>query len=150
MAAARLIGDMVVRRFGPVRTVRAGGFLATAGGVLVVTAASQLAAIAGFALIGVGVAVVVPLCFAAAGHSGPVPSQAIAGVATVTYTSGLIAPAAIGGIAGASSLTVSFALVTVLTLGVVVGAGVIRPAPAKEVASSVPAGAPAATTGSAP
>ena len=88
-------------------------------------------AIAGFALIGVGIAVVVPLCFAAAGRRGPNPSQAIAGVATVTYTSGLIAPAAIGGIAGASSLTVSFALVTVLTLGLVLGAGVVRPHPGR-------------------
>ncbi len=77
----------------------------------------------------------VPLCFAAAGRRGPVPSQAIAGVATVTYTSGLVAPAAIGGIAGASSLTVSFVLVTVLTLGLVLGAGVVRPTPVGEVAS---------------
>jgi fucose permease len=128
MAASRLAGDLVVRRFGPVRTVRAGGLLATAGGVLVVTAASQFAAIAGFALIGVGVAVVVPLCFAAAGRAGPVPSQAIAGVATVTYTSGLVAPAAIGSIAQATSLTVSFGLVTVLAAGLVLGAGVLRPA----------------------
>jgi hypothetical protein len=138
MAAARLIGDMVVRRFGPVRTVRAGGLLATAGGLLVVTAASQLAAIAGFALIGVGVAVVVPLCFAAAGHSGPVPSQAIAGVATVTYTSGLVAPAAIGSIAQATSLTVSFGLVTALAAGLALGAGVLRPA-----APAAPSDAPA-------
>jgi fucose permease len=128
MAAARLAGDLVVRRLGPVRTVRAGGMLATAGGVLVVTAAAQGAAIAGFALIGVGIAVVVPLCFAAAGHSGPVPSQAIAGVATVTYTSGLVAPAVIGSIANATSLPVSFAVVTVLVSGVTLGAGVLRPA----------------------
>jgi MFS family permease len=125
MAGARLVGDLVVRRFGPVRTVRVGGLLATAGGVLVVTALSQVAAIAGFALIGVGVAVVVPLCFAAAGHSGPVPSQSIAGVATVTYTSGLVAPAAIGSIADATSLSVSFGLVTVLVAGLTLGAGVL-------------------------
>ena len=95
---------------------------------------------------------VVPLCFAAAGRRGPNPSQAIAGVATVTYTSGLIAPAAIGGIAGASSLTVSFTLVTVLTLGLVLGAGVVKPPPGKAVAGSAdPAapGLPAATGGAA-
>ncbi|MEU2873685.1 MFS transporter [Streptomyces olivoreticuli] len=126
MAAARFAGDAAVRRFGPVRTVRAGGALATAGGVLVVSAGGAPAAIAGFALIGLGIAVVVPLAFAAAGRSGPAPSQAIAGVATITYTSGLIAPAAIGQVAGASSLVMSFALVTVLTTGVAVGAGVLR------------------------
>ncbi|KIX77128.1 hypothetical protein SF23_13765, partial [Streptomyces sp. MBRL 10] len=67
------------------------------------------AALAGFGLIGLGIAVVVPLAFAAAGRSGPAPAQAIAGVATITYTSGLIAPSAIGAVADATSLVVSFA-----------------------------------------
>ncbi|MCM2418230.1 MFS transporter [Streptomyces sp. RKAG293] len=135
MAATRLAGDAVVRRLGPVRTVRAGGLLAVVGGLLVVAADAQPLAITGFALLGVGIAVVVPLCFAAAGHAGPVPSQAIAGVATVTYTSGLVAPAAIGVIANASSLTASFGLVTLLAAGLVVGAGVLRPAAGRAVAA---------------
>ncbi|MFG2402311.1 MFS transporter [Streptomyces lydicus] len=126
MAAARLAGDKVVARFGAVRTVRAGGALAAAGGLLVVLARHPAAAMAGFGLMGLGIAVVVPLAFAAAGRSGPAPSQAIAGVATITYTSGLIAPSAIGGIAQATSLTVSFALVTALACGLVGGAGVLR------------------------
>ncbi|MET7932925.1 MFS transporter [Streptomyces sp. NPDC005322] len=129
MAGARLIGDAVVARFGAVRTVRTGGVLATLGGLLLVTASGPALAIAGFGLIGLGIAVVVPLAFAAAGRSGPAPSQAIAGVATITYTSGLIAPAAMGSIADLTSLTVSFCLVTVLTLGLVAGAGVLRTAP---------------------
>ncbi|QKV91559.1 MFS transporter [Streptomyces sp. NA02950] len=126
MAGARLAGDAVVGRFGSVRTVRAGGVLATLGGLLVVTAPNAGLAIAGFGLIGLGIAVVVPLAFAAAGRSGPAPSQAIAGVATITYTSGLIAPAAMGSIADMTSLTVSFCLVTVGALGLVAGAGVLR------------------------
>ncbi|MFI6108793.1 MFS transporter [Streptomyces sp. NPDC051310] len=126
MTVARLVGDRVVDRFGAVRTVRVGGLAATAGGVLVVLAAHPVAAMAGFGLIGLGVAVVVPLAFAAAGRSGPNPSQAIAGVATITYTSGLIAPSAIGGVADATSLTVSFGLVMLLAFGLVLGAGVLR------------------------
>ncbi|GAA0479374.1 MFS transporter [Streptomyces olivaceiscleroticus] len=126
MAAARLAGDHVVARFGPVRTVRASGLLATAGGLLIVTARHPAMAVAGFALIGLGIAVVVPLAFAAAGRSGPAPSQAIAGVATITYTSGLIAPSAIGSIAQATSLTGSFLLVTALAAGLVLAAGVLR------------------------
>ncbi|MFJ2956268.1 MFS transporter [Streptomyces sp. NPDC087270] len=136
MAVSRLVGDLVVRRLGAVRTLRIGGAVSTLGGLLVVLAHTPAPAIIGFALIGVGISTTVPLCFAAAGRRGPVPSQAIAGVATVTYTSGLVAPAAIGGIAGASSLTTSFVLVTVLTLGLVLGAGVVRPTPRKEVAAS--------------
>ncbi|MCX4821706.1 MFS transporter [Streptomyces sp. NBC_01142] len=128
MTVARLAGDRIVDRFGPVRTVRVGGVLATVGGLLVVVAPHPAVAMGGFALIGLGVAVVVPLAFAAAGRSGPHPSQAIAGVATITYTSGLIAPAAIGAVADTTSLVMSFALVTALALGLTVGAGVLRSA----------------------
>ncbi|MFM9448474.1 MFS transporter [Streptomyces acidiscabies] len=126
MAIARLAGDAVVDRFGVVRTVRAGGGLAVAGGTLVVVADRPAVAMAGFGLTGFGIAVVVPLCFAAAGRSGPNPSQAIAGVATITYTSGLIAPSLIGGVAHATSLTVSFGVVTALSCGLLLFAGVLR------------------------
>ncbi|KOG32305.1 MFS transporter [Streptomyces resistomycificus] len=126
MAIARIVGDKVVDRYGSVRTVRVGGVLAVLGGVLIVVANHPALAMSGFALMGLGIAVVVPLCFAAAGRSGSNPSLAIAGVATITYTSGLIAPSAIGGLAEATSLTVSFGLVTVLACGLVVFAGVLR------------------------
>ncbi|KOV58916.1 MFS transporter [Streptomyces sp. MMG1121] len=128
MAAARIAGDAVVNRFGAVRTVRAGGVLAVLGGLLVVLAGQPAVAMAGFGLMGLGIAVVVPLCFAAAGHAGPNPSQAIAGVATITYTSGLIAPSLIGGVAQAASLVVSFCVVTALACGLAVFAGVLRSA----------------------
>jgi fucose permease len=127
MAVARIAGDAVVDRFGAVRTVRVSGIIATIGGLLVVLAQHPLVAVAGFGLLGLGIAVVVPLAFAAAGHTGPNPSQAIAGVATVTYASGLIAPSIIGGIAQASNLTISFVVVTVLAAGLAVFSAVLRP-----------------------
>ncbi|MEU6379756.1 MFS transporter [Streptomyces sp. NPDC046909] len=126
MAISRLAGDRIVDRYGSVRTVRAGGVLAALGGLLIVLANHPALAMSGFALMGLGIAVVVPLCFAAAGRSGPNPSLAIAGVATITYTSGLVAPSAIGTIAQATSLLVSFVLVTVLASGLVAFAGVLR------------------------
>ncbi|MFJ6393223.1 MFS transporter [Streptomyces sp. NPDC091972] len=126
MAIARFVGDRVVDRFGSVRTVRVGGAFAVLGGLLIVVGGHPAVAMGGFALMGLGIAVVVPLCFAAAGRSGPNPSLAIAGVATITYTSGLIAPSAIGTLAQATSLMVSFALVTVLAGGLVAFAGVLR------------------------
>ncbi|MFF3850738.1 MFS transporter [Streptomyces sp. NPDC002328] len=126
MAVARIAGDAVVNRFGAVRTVRAGGVLATLGGLLIVFGGHPAVVTGGFGLMGLGIAVVVPLCFAAAGRSGPNPSQAIAGVATITYTSGLIAPSLIGGVAQLSSLVVSFGVVTVLAFALVGFAGVLR------------------------
>ncbi|MFZ4160260.1 MFS transporter, partial [Streptomyces griseoincarnatus] len=118
--------NRVVDRFGAVRTVRASGVVALLGGLLIVFAGHPAVAMAGFALMGLGIAVVVPLCFAAAGRSGSNPSLAIAGVATITYTSGLIAPSAIGMLAQATSLVVSFVLVTLLTCGIAGFAGVLR------------------------
>ncbi|MGW7634526.1 MFS transporter [Streptomyces decoyicus] len=138
MTVARLAGDKVVARFGAVHTVRAGGVLAAAGGLLIVLARHPAVAMGGFGLMGLGIAVVVPLAFAAAGRSGPAPSQAIAGVATITYTSGLIAPSAIGGIAQATSLTMSFGLVTTLACGLVVGARVLR-VPSRTASGGAPA-----------
>ncbi|MFE6161056.1 MFS transporter [Streptomyces sp. NPDC056486] len=136
MAIARLAGDAVVDRFGSVRTVRVGGVVAALGGLLVVVAPHPAIAMCGFAMLGLGIAVVVPLAFAAAGRSGPNPSQAIAGVATITYTSGLIAPSAIGTLADATSLVVSFGLVTVLACGLAVFAGVLRTDGRKAAAAS--------------
>ncbi|MBO1331541.1 MFS transporter [Streptomyces sp. VRA16 Mangrove soil] len=126
MAIARIAGDKVVDRYGAVRTVRVSGVGAALGALLVVVAPNPVVAMAGFGLLGLGIAVVVPLAFAAAGRSGPNPSLAIAGVATITYTSGLVAPSAIGTIAQATSLVVSFGLVTVLACGLAVFAGVLR------------------------
>ncbi|MFE8970147.1 MFS transporter [Streptomyces albogriseolus] len=126
MAVARIAGDRVVDRYGAVRTVRASGVVALLGGLLIVFARHPAVAMTGFALMGLGIAVVVPLCFAAAGRSGSNPSLAIAGVATITYTSGLIAPSAIGMLAQATSLVVSFMLVTLLTCGIAGFAGVLR------------------------
>jgi MFS family permease len=126
MAISRLAGDRIVDRYGSVRTVRTSGVLAVLGGLLIVVANHPAVAMTGFAVMGLGIAVVVPLCFAAAGRSGANPSLAIAGVATITYTSGLVAPSAIGAIAQATSLLVSFVLVTVLASGLVAFAGVLR------------------------
>jgi predicted MFS family arabinose efflux permease len=128
MAAARFAGDRMVRRAGPVTTVRLAGLCAIAGALGVVLARNIVLVVGGFALIGVGIAVVVPLVFAAAGRIGPHPGRSIAGVAGIAYGSGLIAPGVIGGIARLSSLTTSFVAVVLLAVAIAAGAGVLRPA----------------------
>ncbi|MDT0442751.1 MFS transporter [Streptomyces johnsoniae] len=154
MAAARLAGDAVVMRFGPVLTVRISGLLAVLGGVLVVTARVPAQGIAGFALLGVGIAVVVPLAFAAAGRSSAHPGQAIAGVATVTYTTGLIAPTLVGTVGEVFSLQVSFGLVTAAASVLVIAAGVLgaprRGGPVARDATTAAGGAPARGAGEPP
>jgi fucose permease len=138
MTIGRLTGDAVVRRWGPVATVRVAGALGVVGGALIALAgvwggstAAKVAAIAGFALVGIGIAVVVPLAFAAAGHSADstaTRAHAIAGVATVSYGAGLAAPGIVGGIANATSLTVSFVVVTALVVAMTLAAPALRSA----------------------
>jgi hypothetical protein len=110
-----------------VLTVRLAGLCATVGALCVVFARSIGPVVGGFALIGTGIAVVVPLVFATAGRIGPHPARSIAGVAGISYGSGLIAPGIIGGIAAVSSLTASFGLVVVLAAAVAAGAGALQP-----------------------
>jgi MFS family permease len=126
MAAGRLSGDAVVRRTGPALTVRVCGLLAAAGCLLLAVSPGAVAALAGFLLIGVGLSVVIPLVFAAAGYSGPSPALGVAGVATVSYGAGLAAPAAIGGIAELASLRVAFAVAALAAGGIAAGAGLLE------------------------
>ena len=128
MAAVRFAGDAVVRRFGPVAAVRMAGLCATVGAFAIVLSHQIVVVIVGFGLLGTGIAIVVPLVFAAAGRIGDHPGRSLAGVAGIAYGSGLIAPGVIGGVAHLSSLTVSFILVVVLTAVMTAGAGVLRPA----------------------
>lgn len=139
MTVGRLTGDAVVRAWGPVTTVRTAGALGVLGGVLVVVAgaldgprsAAAVTAVGGFILIGAGIAVAVPLAFAAAGHtagSAAGRADAIAAVATVAYGAGLAAPGIVGGIAQAASLPVSFVAVTVLVAVLALAAPAVRAA----------------------
>jgi MFS family permease len=139
MATGRLCGDAIIRRIGARFCVRVCGVLGTVGCLLVAVAGNAGLALAGFLLIGVGVSVVIPLVFAAAGNSGPSPALGVAGVATISYGAGLAAPSAIGGIADVSSLRVAFAVAAVLASTIAVGAGLLqRPAHADLPAEPTP------------
>ena len=129
MAAARFGGDRVVHRLGPVTTVRLAGVCATIGALTVVLSTQVALVITGFGLLGIGIAVVVPLVFAAAGRLGEHPGRSIAGVAGIAYGSGLIAPGIIGGIAHLTSLKVSFTVVVALVVVMALSAGVLTPKP---------------------
>jgi MFS family permease len=117
---ARLGADAQVNRFGPVRTVQTGGAVGAAGLVLVAAAPAPWVAVTGFALTGLGLAVVVPLAFSAAGaqdrgHSG----VAVARVNLFNYAGFVLGAALIGGVAELSSLRVAFAVPAVLALLVI-------------------------------
>ena len=130
MVLARLAGDQVVRRLGPVTSARISGLLAAGGALTALLGGSFGVALAGFGLMGVGYAIVFPLAFSRAANDGEIPpGSAIASVATLAYGGMLVGPPAIGFIAAMTSLTHAFGLIAVLALAIVPLATSLRPAP---------------------
>ncbi|MGC4048408.1 MAG: MFS transporter [Paludibaculum sp.] len=128
MALGRLAGDAVIMRLGPVLTVRLGGVIAAAGLLLATLVPSTGAGLAGFALVGVGAANIVPVMFSAAGRlPSRVPSMSLATVTALGYAGMLSGPALIGFVAHASSLPLALSLIAILLLGVSAFAGIARP-----------------------
>jgi MFS family permease len=116
MAAGRLSGDRLVDRFGPVRLVRAAALTGACGLALGLLAPFTGVVLASFALLGLGIATVVPLTFSAAGRiPAHDPGTAVAAVATVGYGGWMIAPPVVGFVAQGTSLTVALAAVAAMT-----------------------------------
>ncbi len=106
MAFGRLFGDRVRERYAPVALLRRSGALAAAGMALALAIGTPWAALAGFVLVGLGLANVVPVVFAAAGQvPGVAPAQGVAAVSSVGYLGFMIGPALIGGLARATTLS---------------------------------------------
>jgi MFS family permease len=115
MATVRFAGDRLSARFGPVRLVRASGLVAAVGFGLGLLAHQPVAGVVGFALLGVGLACVVPVTFSAAGHvGGDLAGVAISRVAAVSYLATFAGPPVIGLVADLVGLSVALAIPVVL------------------------------------
>ena len=114
MTVIRLTGDRVVRRVGAPRVVITGGALATAGYLTVALSDVLALTLLGFAAVGGGLGVTVPLVFAAAGSRADSPGAGVAAVATVGYFAFVIGPPVVGLVADLTGLRVSFTLVAVV------------------------------------
>jgi MFS family permease len=118
--AVRLGGDFAVRRYGPAAIVRIGGVIATLGFVGVVLAPTQPLGIVAFGLTGVGLAVVAPQSFSAAGKLDPAGTGvAIARVNLFNYVGFIVGAALVGGIADAADMRVAFAAPLVLAAAII-------------------------------
>ncbi|ADD40757.1 major facilitator superfamily MFS_1 [Stackebrandtia nassauensis DSM 44728] len=145
MLIGRLAGDRLVGRFGRSRSVAVAA-LTGGGGMAVGLVVSQLAGdsglgqasfIAGLFILGLGIAVIVPVAFSSAGD-GP----GIATVSTGGYTGWLLGPAVIGGLGELMGLSAAIWVVAVLAVfaGLVapLGIGALRGASDKEKAAAAP------------
>jgi MFS family permease len=136
MTLGRLIGDRLTAAWGAEALVRRGGLLSAAavGGALLI--GHPIAAIAGFALVGIGIAAMVPVVFRAASEvDGVAPGVGIAAASTLGYFGFLIAPPIIGGVAELTTLPVALGLLVVLGLVMAALAPRVRTAPESAVLS---------------
>ncbi|GAA3663950.1 MFS transporter [Nonomuraea antimicrobica] len=119
--AVRLGGDLAVRRYGPAAIVRIGGVIATIGFLGVVLAPNQPLGIVAFGLTGVGLSVVAPQSFSAAGRLDPAGTGvAIARVNLFNYVGFIVGAALVGGLADAADMRVAFAAPLVLAAAIIV------------------------------
>ena len=129
MAAGRFGGDAIRARIASVPLLRASGALAGAGMALALLVPRPEVALVGFALVGLGLANVVPILFSAAARvPGASPAHAIAAVAAVGYLGMMAGPPVIGFIAESTSLAIG--LVTVVVFSVVFALSARRALPA--------------------
>lgn len=112
MTIGRLSGTTLLERLGGTRTVVGGGLLAAAGMLLGALAPSTGAALAGFAITGLGLANIFPVAIERAGAlAGP---SGVAAASTLGYGGMLLGPPAIGFMADWFSLPVAMTSVAVL------------------------------------
>ncbi len=126
MVAGRLTGDLVVRRLGGLATLVARTLPAALGLYLAVAFPRVPVAILGFALVGIGLANVVPVAFSTSVKLGRTAASSIATVATAGYTSMLAGPPLIGAIANRWSLRAGMAVLATAALTAAVLAFVMR------------------------
>jgi hypothetical protein len=102
---------------GTSKLVRAAAVVGVAGLLLAISSPWPDLAIAGFATVGLGLAVLLPVIFSTAGHSGGDSSAtALAKVNTFTYAGALAGPAVIGWSSDAIGLRATMAAVLVLLI----------------------------------
>ena len=115
MFSIRLMGDKIVSIIGPSKTARYSGLVALIGATILVTFESFIPLVIAFSLIGLGIAVIIPLAFSRAANDKNISQgTAIASIATLGYGGMLIGPLFVGFIADATSIKTSFLIFPIL------------------------------------
>ncbi|MET7692282.1 MFS transporter [Streptomyces sp. NPDC005483] len=113
----RAIGDLGVRRFGAATVVRAGAVVAAVGFAVVAVAPGPWVGMLGFTLLGLGLCVLVPQTFAAAGRLFPGASDAaVARLNVFNYVGFLIGSPLVGALGDAWSYRGAMLVPMVLVL----------------------------------
>jgi MFS family permease len=108
MLLSRLVGDKLKARYGARPLVTSGSMLGAAGLFFAVLSPNAYLALVGFAVAGLGMSLVFPFVFSAAGGQGP---AALAGVASMAYSGSLMGPPVIGAIAQGMGMQIAIAYI---------------------------------------
>jgi predicted MFS family arabinose efflux permease len=128
MTIFRLAGDRIVRRFGGINVVVAGGLCAAGGFLLATLAPTWPITVAGFALIGVGCSNIVPVLYSSVGRQTVVAEHvAVSAITTMGYSGILTGPAAIGLVAHVANLPAALLILALSQIGVAASARRLRP-----------------------
>lgn len=113
MLVSRFCGDQLKARHGAPKLVCGGSALAAGGLGLAVLAPGAITALAGFALAGLGLSLVFPFVYSAAGRES---KAALAGVATMGYAGSLMGPPLMGAVAEGLGLQAAIGVIGLLAL----------------------------------
>jgi fucose permease len=123
MAAARFGGDALRARVPEPALLRGGALVAGIAMAALLLIGHPWVALVGYAFVGVGLALVVPILFNAATRvPGVSRAAAIASVSSIGYSGFLVGPPLIGSVAQAASLTAALSLVVVAMSALALGA----------------------------
>ncbi len=137
MATMRLLGDRIIRRWGELRVITCSATFAGTGFAVALVIGHAAAAVCGFAILGIGLSVVIPVVFSIAGRlGGEMSGPSISIVSTITGTGFLAGPPIIGFLAEAVGLPGALAVVSILAF---LAAGLVRVA--ARMTTPVPIGA---------
>lgn len=128
MAVMRFAGDHFVHRFGPFAILQISGAFAATGLVIALLAPSPTVAIAGYAISGLGIAVLFPVTLSIAPRfrGGLSTGASVAAVATLGYGGFLIGPPIIGLLADHVGLHLALCVVVALSASIPLLVFVVR------------------------
>lgn len=127
MAAMRFGGDALRRRWSEHDLLATSGAVAALAMALVLLTAHPLIALLGYALVGAGLAMVVPLLYVAASRvPGTTPAAAIAAASAIGYSGFLVGPPLIGAVAHGWGLDAALWLVVLSAAWLVLMAQRVR------------------------
>ncbi len=111
----RLAGDRIVHRFGRVRAITILTIIGSVGLAAGMATGTVIGTIIGFALLGIGLAVMVPVAFSAAADGRAQAGPAIAAVSSIAYLGFLVGPTAIGVLAQVTSVPFALWMIPIIS-----------------------------------